>query len=169
MFWVTLTYISYHKLIGLSDLISGHSKLSATLLRHMIIKVNVLHRSWTYPKWFIWPQLDLNSAEHVEWVVEDDILFRLKSPKEGRRQVLLFEEVDEVEMTFKVTLLPCNLLYMTFHSYFFVIIWWLYFVYLGYVYQMHLLNNAIDISTIITTYFACLLIFWLFLNQNFDF
>ena len=64
------------------------------------IKVNVLHRSSTDPKWFIWPQLDLNGAEHVEWVVEDDILFRLKSPKEGRRQVLLFEEVDEVEELF---------------------------------------------------------------------
>ena len=36
------------------------------------IKVNVLHRSSTDPKWFIWPQLDLNGAEHVEWVVEDD-------------------------------------------------------------------------------------------------
>ena len=30
------------------------------------IKVNVLHRSSTDPKWFIWPQLDLNGAEHVE-------------------------------------------------------------------------------------------------------
>ena len=42
----------------------------------------------------------MNGAEHMEWVVEDDILFRLKSPKEGRRQVLLFEEVDEVEESF---------------------------------------------------------------------
>ena len=65
-----------------------------------LIKVNVLHRSSTNPKWFIWPQLNLNGFEHVEWVAEDDILFCLKSPKEGRRQVLLFEEVDEVEELF---------------------------------------------------------------------
>ena len=64
------------------------------------IKVNILHRSTTNPKWFIWLQLDLHGAEHVEWVAEDDILFRLKSPKEGKRQVLLFKEVDEVEELF---------------------------------------------------------------------
>ena len=29
------------------------------------IKVNGLHRS-SNSKWFIWPQLDLNGAEHVE-------------------------------------------------------------------------------------------------------
>ena len=31
------------------------------------------------------------------WLEEDDILFCLKSPKEGKHQVLLFKGVDEVE------------------------------------------------------------------------
>ena len=34
------------------------------------------------------------------WLEEDDILFCLKSPKEGKHQVLLFKEVDEVEELF---------------------------------------------------------------------
>ena len=63
------------------------------------IKVNGLHQS-SNPTWFIWPQLDLNGAEHMEWVEEDDLLFRLKSPREGNCQVLLFKEVDEVEELF---------------------------------------------------------------------
>ena len=33
------------------------------------------------------------------WLEEDDI-FCLKSPKEGKHQVLLFKEVDEVEELF---------------------------------------------------------------------
>ena len=62
-------------------------------------KVNSLHRS-SNPTWFIWPQLDLKGAEHMEWIEEDDLLFRLNSPKEGKRQVLIFKEVDEVEELF---------------------------------------------------------------------
>ena len=34
------------------------------------------------------------------WLEEDDILYCLKSPKEGKHQVLLFKEVDEVEEMF---------------------------------------------------------------------
>jgi len=42
----------------------------------------------------------LKGAEHMEWVVEDDLLFCLKCSKEGKRQVLIFKEVDEVEELF---------------------------------------------------------------------
>jgi hypothetical protein len=64
------------------------------------IKANFLHRSSTDPKWFVWPTLNVNGNEDNAWITEDKVFYRLSPPKEGRRQVLLFDEIEEVEQLF---------------------------------------------------------------------
>ena len=65
------------------------------------IKANFLHRSSTNPQWFVWPTLNVSGDEDIGWITEDRVFYRLSPPKEGRREVLLFDEVEDVERLFK--------------------------------------------------------------------
>jgi hypothetical protein len=65
------------------------------------LQVNFLHRSSSNCKWFVWPLLQLNGVEDKSVVPERSVFYRLNTPKEGRRETLIFEEYDEVERVFK--------------------------------------------------------------------
>lgn len=64
------------------------------------LNVNFLHRSSSNPKWFIWPQLQVQGTEDVAWVSEETVFYRLPAPKEGRIETLIFTNIDEVEKLF---------------------------------------------------------------------
>ena len=63
--------------------------------------VNFLHRSPSNTRWFVWPQLEIDGEEDKSWISEDRVFYRLAKPKEGRRQTLLFDDVEDVEKKFE--------------------------------------------------------------------
>ena len=64
------------------------------------LEVNFLHRSPSNEKWFVWPSLQTNGKEDKGWIEEKRVFYRLNEPVEGRREVLMFNEYEDVEKAF---------------------------------------------------------------------
>ena len=64
-------------------------------------EVNLLQRSPSNPKWFVWPIFEVKGEEHRVSLPEDAIFFVLDQPSVGRRETLLFSNYEEVEAAFK--------------------------------------------------------------------
>ena len=65
------------------------------------LEVTFMHRSPSNERWFVWPSLEHGGEEDKGWVEERYVFYRLSGPKEGRRQTLLFDEYDQVDIAFR--------------------------------------------------------------------
>ena len=65
------------------------------------IVVNLLQRSPSNPKWFVWPLFQENGEEQKVSFPEDAIFFVLGQPFIGRRQTLHFDDYEDVDRVFR--------------------------------------------------------------------